>query len=1126
MFKPFLGLVVLIGSFSLLSAQSSVQLTDGLSARTFPVEMSGDGSRTFYFRWAGGEHQISKPTGTIYMREAGRAVPEQLADGVRVDWMKSSRDGSTLIFGVYHSNSQVGFAELSSLDVASKKVIHLATLPAHIAGVALAEEAGIIFVNAGGFIQPPGIWSIPWGGGPAKRISGAGGSGVTGLSADPKGESLYLATWNGYSRLDTRSGDVMQLPPPTKAFRTGRSFLSADRSSAIFADELERVQRYNLDTGKTELLLGDTRVRLESVSRDGKWLLLEAKADWTGENPDHSAELFVVSADGSIRKQLTKVDQFAILYGDAFRGGAAHLSDDGQIATVKSTVQLPYGGKRESLYRIVLSELEFQLLDATAPQNYSLLKILGGDHHLGVVSSGTSPGTEAIVVRSDGSHFRRLGLPDLSSAGSIVAMSANADTLALSRSYKDSQGGIVREVSLYRVATGELVRVAELKEPPLLIPIFPSLEPIPVWMDAAGKVLVFYWSGKVRLAELTKEGPKLKEVAAGYPFAFGVSADGRWVVFQDSKGVLFTVRTDGSELREIGGGTAPQLSRDGEWVVFLRLYGEVVLARTDGTFQKRLTTPRPQDDVSFNFPQISADGNVVVVTETTRESSGAFVAYDRQGAEIGRVSYLGHLNSGGQLDSKGERIYFASDSRLLGDNSDASQEIFVARFKPFQQWVPDAPSGDELFTGIALTNLNRPGLSSVGLPPDALSAEVTFAARDRSGMLLVAPGVENPVTKRLAPGQQSAWLVSELFGSAVLGRAVSVEIGSGQKMASYFLVGSNSLDRLEGASASQPLAKQWRFPLAAWDFASSALVLVNPNDHVVTAQLQLGDPFGRFKNVTIAPRGTVSIDVLNELAVRSGDSLQPLLRISSSLPLGAELRLTRHTGQGRSTVSVQPIEPLMASDLLIFPHVLEADSYQTRVWIANPTGQPTEFEVEVVGSDGRPHPGAGTPIRRTLAAEQMFDLPLSEVVAGNALTSGYLRVRALTQGGRIAGVALVSNGGGSGSLFVVDSTRPIRNRTVFPHLAQSRDFFTGYAAVNPFDFPVQYKVEIFDNTGAARRTETRWLAAREKHAGLLSNIYQQDQLGGYFVITSDWPIFTVALIGTTSNSALANLPPQ
>lgn len=50
MFKPFLGLVVLIGSFSLLSAQSIVQLTDGFSSRTSPVEMSGDGSRTFYFR--------------------------------------------------------------------------------------------------------------------------------------------------------------------------------------------------------------------------------------------------------------------------------------------------------------------------------------------------------------------------------------------------------------------------------------------------------------------------------------------------------------------------------------------------------------------------------------------------------------------------------------------------------------------------------------------------------------------------------------------------------------------------------------------------------------------------------------------------------------------------------------------------------------------------------------------------------------------------------------------------------------------------------------------------------------------------------------------------------------------
>lgn len=1134
MFKWFLGLFLLAGSSCVL-AQNIVQLTDGLAATTFPVEMSGDGSRIFYFR----VNSILDRTGSIYLRAADRRIPELVAEGVRVASMKSNRDGSRLIFTATPS-PVMGFetrqSDLYSLDVSSKRITLLSTIPAAHGQLDLADEARTVLVSTGGFVsagewQPSAIWSIPWDGGTATRVSTFGYP--TALATDSKGEVLYLAGLYGFYRVNTRTGETVSLPPPsTKATWIGRSYFSTDGSTVTFADGFGRIHRYRTDTGQTHVLFGDTYVRLAAVSRDGKSLLVETTADWTGQNPDGSAELFLTSADGSIRRQLTRTDQFAILYGSANApNDSAFLSDDGSVGVVKSTVQLPAGRRQESIYRLVLATSDYQLLDATAPQSFSLLKVLD-DNHLAVRSSGVTPGSEVIIMRSDGSHYRRL--PDLSYAGSIVNMSADGQNLALSRSYYAANGGIVREVSFYRGSTGELIKVAEIKEPPATIQILPYLGPIEVRMDSAGQFLAFNWYNKAYLVDLTKERPELKVLDKAVA---GISADGKWLlhtVYDVTSPRMSMARTDGSESRALGIGANGELSRDGEWIVFFRGrsdHWEVYLARTDGSFEKRLATPE-SPDVRFYSAQISADGKVVVITEA-RSGASAFVAYNQLGIEIGRISSPAYCCGGGQIDSGGEQLYFSSDTRLLGENADGTREIFVARFKSFQHLAAEASSSDELFTGIAVTNRDQTNLNPnslgalVGVPYDDPSTDVVFTARNRSGELLAGPGIQNPVTRRIVFSEQKTWLLSELFGTAASDKTINVEISGRKNLAPYFLVGSNSLDRLEGASPAHHFEAQWIFPLNTRNFQSSSLVLMNPHDQPVLAQLRLDAVVARFTIVTVAPRGSLSIDVIRDLPTRPGSSSGSLLQISSSLPLGAELRLTRDTAQGKSTVSIPPMEPLMASDVLIIPHVLEGGAFQTTLWIANPTGQSADVEVEFLDSDGRLHPAAVSPKRQVVAAGRMHELPLAEVVGGGSLAAGYLRVRSLTSGARISGFALVSSSSaGNDSLFLVDSVRPARRKAVFPYLAQNRDFFTAYASVNPFNFPVQYRLDIFDANGTLRRTATKWLAAHEKHALLLWDAYREEQLGGYFIITADWPISTMALIGTTSGSALANLPSQ
>ncbi|MGI8784197.1 MAG: DUF5719 family protein [Acidobacteriota bacterium] len=210
----------------------------------------------------------------------------------------------------------------------------------------------------------------------------------------------------------------------------------------------------------------------------------------------------------------------------------------------------------------------------------------------------------------------------------------------------------------------------------------------------------------------------------------------------------------------------------------------------------------------------------------------------------------------------------------------------------------------------------------------------------------------------------------------------------------------------------------------------------------------------------------------------------------------------------------------MASDFLILPHVLTGGGYSTRLWIANPGVLALELQVELLDSKGRRQAVENNPRLHSIDAGRLLDVRLD---AATPEVASYVRIKVQTEGGRVIAVALTS-GETAGSSFSVQALRPVRGRVVFPHLAQDRNYYTGYSVVNPYDFPIRYEVEVFDKDGARVTGIERWIGAFEKHSELLASLLSADQVGGRFVIDAEWPVSVVAVIATASGSAIANLP--
>lgn len=94
----------------------------------------------------------------------------------------------------------------------------------------------------------------------------------------------------------------------------------------------------------------------------------------------------------------------------------------------------------------------------------------------------------------------------------------------------------------------------------------------------------------------------------------------------------------------------------------------------------------------------------------------------------------------------------------------------------------------------------------------------------------------------------------------------------------------------------------------------------------------------------------------------------------------------------------------------------------------------------------------------------------------------------------------------------------------------SPSWFTGLALLNPASADANAKVEVLDENGAVVKSANFVIPARRRLSQLLTEYFPdlagRQILEGYVRVTTDQPLVSFALFGTTRLSVLSAIPPK
>jgi hypothetical protein len=393
---------------------------------------------------------------------------------------------------------------------------------------------------------------------------------------------------------------------------------------------------------------------------------------------------------------------------------------------------------------------------------------------------------------------------------------------------------------------------------------------------------------------------------------------------------------------------------------------------------------------------------------------------------------------------------------------------FDPAFQPQIKIIPSAPQNGGEFSGLALLASASSG-----------SINVVLRAFDNDGAYILGPGIRNPVTVSLAAGQQSAKLVSELFGVQTFDGWIQLE-ASAPGLGVFTATGAVDLSSMDGSVARD----------TATDFVmfhgGASAILVNPSPRSATVtitDLRAGSNQG----FTMPPVSRLVITLNGPARVQSTEALAAIESVNSP--------------EGLSINAAEPVSAAQTS--LLFPDAVVVGPYSSALTVVNVSGAPQNLSISFGGTTQTSAVGTNGTVR----------IPLTSA----APVAGAVRV---TAQGSILGVVDIDNGLDPVSV----GARPGATDFVFPHMANGDGLFTGLAMVAG-SASTTVTIEIYSSSGGAPKSSTISLDSNQYLARLVSELVSgvETQLGGYIHIHSDQPIWAWEIYG--SNRILASGPP-
>jgi hypothetical protein len=393
-------------------------------------------------------------------------------------------------------------------------------------------------------------------------------------------------------------------------------------------------------------------------------------------------------------------------------------------------------------------------------------------------------------------------------------------------------------------------------------------------------------------------------------------------------------------------------------------------------------------------------------------------------------------------------------------------------YQPQIKIISSAPMSNSEFTGLAL------------LAPTAMN--VVLRAYDANGSPVLGSGIRNPATISLAPGEQYAKLLTELFGFQTFDGWVEAE-ASQPGLSIFTSTGAWDMSALDGNVARETAADFVLF------HAGASAVLVNPSSRAANVSMT-SLVTKTTQTFSIPPRGLFVTALASAVRIRSTEALAAIER--SSVP-------------GRLTMNAAvPVTDAQSS--LVFPHAVVGGGYKSTVLLANvgDTARTVQVAFGTPGASFLVQPNTVTPV------------PIGPAVSGITTGSVTVTVDGSLESRAIVAVLDIENETG----FVTLSARPAATEFVFPYVVNGSGFFTGLAFATG-SAPARITVEVYESRGGSPRFATIPLGANQQLGRLINELVAgvATQLGGYIRVRSDQPIWAWEIYG--SGGVMASGPP-
>jgi len=424
---------------------------------------------------------------------------------------------------------------------------------------------------------------------------------------------------------------------------------------------------------------------------------------------------------------------------------------------------------------------------------------------------------------------------------------------------------------------------------------------------------------------------------------------------------------------------------------------------------------------------------------------------------------------------------------------------------------------DSRYTGLALVNMD----------PNA-TAVLTLTAIDGSGAKIAGADIQNPTTTSLAPGQQKAFVVTELFGQGLAAKNSSgwVRIESTvSRLLSFFLLFNGSLGVLDGADVSS--ASSASVVLPAVDGGGTEYHVANPNSTQLTVAAELVKADGNLRvpgvSRTIPAGGILSAPVEGLFPGIAADA-SDYVRIRGNERLAA-LQVLGKSGQYLEVLNGQ--DATGGTTTLYSPQYVTGGGWRSTLSVVNLSPAAGTIRFELIGDNGVP---LGAPQTRAIPANGKVHVSSQDFFGnfGSQLTQGYVRIT--SDGPRLCGSVVFGDPAYSTFASALPLASVLQSSVVFSQVASDDTWFTGLAMLNPTDIRVTARIIVRDETGRLVIEKTEDLAPRQRRSALLTEFFPElvgrTIRGGYIQVISTERIASFGLYGTGDLSVLSAVPPQ